>query len=62
MNGLVQTNMQKEVDLPLVDWNTCQNLLRATRLGSSFNLDNGFLCAGGEGGKGEMEEERLRVF
>ncbi|CAG9811320.1 unnamed protein product [Chironomus riparius] len=41
-----------EVDLPLVDQFTCQNLLRSTRLGQNFILDqNSFLCAGGELGK-----------
>lgn len=46
--------IQKEVDVPLVDQNTCQNQLRATRLGSNFALDfTSFVCAGGEPGKGE---------
>lgn len=52
--GSYQT-IQREVDLPLVDQTTCQNQLRATRLGSSFQLDfNSFICAGGEFGKGLM--------
>ncbi|CAG9810044.1 unnamed protein product [Chironomus riparius] len=49
--GSYQT-IQREVDLPLVDQTTCQNQLRATRLGSTFQLDfNSFICAGGEFGK-----------
>lgn len=45
----------KEVDIPLVDQNTCQNQLRTTRLGSNFALDTvSFMCAGGEAGKGEI--------
>lgn len=44
--------VQKEVDVPLVDQNTCQSQLRATRLGQNFQLDfNSFVCAGGEAGK-----------
>lgn len=39
----------KEVNLPLVEHFTCQNLLRNTRLGRSFLLDPlSFICAGGE--------------
>lgn len=46
--------VQKEVDVPLVDQNTCQNQLRATRLGANFLLDfPSFVCAGGEAGKGK---------
>lgn len=42
----------KEVDVPLIDQNTCQTQLRATRLGQNFQLDFGsFVCAGGESGK-----------
>ncbi|XP_070508810.1 inactive CLIP domain-containing serine protease A3-like [Chironomus tepperi] len=51
MNGFYQSK-QTEVDVPLVDQFTCQNLLRSTRLGQSFILDNtAFICAGGENGK-----------
>ncbi|XP_043204274.1 phenoloxidase-activating factor 2-like [Amphibalanus amphitrite] len=39
----------KQVALPLVNHGTCQNQLRATRLGSRFILDRSFLCAGGNG-------------
>lgn len=43
----------KEVDVPLVDQNSCQNQLRTTRLGLNFVLDStSFVCAGGEAGKG----------
>jgi secreted trypsin-like serine protease len=41
----------KEVELPVVGHDQCQNDLRKTRLGSRFKLDNSFICAGGEGGK-----------
>lgn len=52
-NGAYQAIM-KEVDMPLVDQNSCQNQLRATRLTSSFSLDTtSFMCAGGEVGKGK---------
>ena len=39
----------KEVVVPLVDNKRCQKLLREnTRLGTFFELDSSFLCAGGE--------------
>lgn len=31
--------IQKEVDVPIIDQNSCQNQLRLTRLGSNFQLD-----------------------
>lgn len=50
-NGSIQ-NIQSHVDLPLVDQATCQNQLRATRLGGGFVLDTfSFLCAGGTNGR-----------
>lgn len=50
-NGAFQA-IEKEVDVPLVDQATCQNQLRATRLGQNFQLDfTSFICAGGEAGK-----------
>ncbi|KAG5668604.1 hypothetical protein PVAND_016540 [Polypedilum vanderplanki] len=51
ITGSSQT-IQQHVDLPIVDQATCQNLLRATRLGSGFILDTfSFLCAGGQSGR-----------
>jgi len=41
----------KEVEIPTVDFNTCQNSLRTTRLGSRFRLHPSFMCAGGVPGK-----------
>merc|ERR1719320_950840 len=41
----------KEIDLPLVENNQCQDLLKNTRLGNKFQLDDSFLCAGGVNGK-----------
>ena len=39
----------EEVVVPLVDNKRCQKLLREnTRLGTFFELDSSFLCAGGE--------------
>ena len=40
-------NVLKQVSLPIVDNDVCQNLLRRTRLGPRFDLDESFLCAGG---------------
>ncbi|CAL4113508.1 unnamed protein product, partial [Meganyctiphanes norvegica] len=49
-NGNYQ-NILKRVDLPLVEDYQCQSLLRRTRLGEYFNLDDSFICAGGEENK-----------
>jgi len=46
-NGKFQSVL-KEVTVPIQDHYGCQNTLRQTRLGRSFNLDPGMLCAGGE--------------
>ncbi|XP_058459515.1 uncharacterized protein LOC131435532 isoform X4 [Malaya genurostris] len=44
-------NILKEVDVPIVNDNQCQNQLRQTRLGYQYKLHPGFICAGGEEGK-----------
>ncbi|KAK0161715.1 hypothetical protein PV327_008133 [Microctonus hyperodae] len=44
-------NILKEVDVPIVSHSVCQQQMRLTRLGPSFNLHPGFICAGGEEGK-----------
>lgn len=50
-------SIQNQVDVPIVDQNTCEANLRTTRLGSGFTLDRqSFMCAGGENGKGEWAE------
>lgn len=50
-NGTIQ-NIQTDVILPLINQVTCQNQLRATRLGGGFILDTfSFLCAGGVSGR-----------
>lgn len=41
----------KEVGLPLVGHDQCQNALRRTRLGGRFRLHSSFVCAGGSAGK-----------
>lgn len=41
----------KRVELPVVTHDTCQSILRTTRLGKYFVLDESFICAGGEVGK-----------
>merc|ERR1712073_241199 len=41
----------KEIDLPVVDHDTCQDSLRQTRLGGKFKLHESFVCAGGVNGK-----------
>lgn len=42
--------IMKRIPLPIVDFNTCQNELRKTRLSQKFKLHNTFVCAGGEEG------------
>lgn len=41
----------KKIEVPLVNHGRCQTLLRKTRLGKYFILNESFLCAGGEEGK-----------
>lgn len=41
----------KKVDVPVVDHERCEALLRKTRLGKDFVLHPSFICAGGEAGK-----------
>jgi len=41
----------KEIDLPVVNNDICQNSLRTTRLGKRFRLHPSFMCAGGIPGK-----------
>jgi len=42
--------IMKRVPLPVVDFTTCQQQLRGTRLGPKFGLDRSFMCAGGQRG------------
>ncbi|XP_026316903.1 uncharacterized protein LOC113228002 isoform X3 [Hyposmocoma kahamanoa] len=44
-------NILKEVDVPVLAHGQCQQQLRQTRLGYNYELNPGFLCAGGEEGK-----------
>ncbi|KAK2586802.1 hypothetical protein KPH14_011827 [Odynerus spinipes] len=44
-------NILKEVDVPVVSNQLCESQMKRTRLGPSFNLHPGFVCAGGEEGK-----------
>ncbi|KAL0099124.1 hypothetical protein PUN28_020282 [Cardiocondyla obscurior] len=44
-------NILKEVDVPVVSNHVCEQQMKRTRLGPSFNLHPGFVCAGGEEGK-----------
>merc|ERR1719384_1463508 len=41
----------KEIDLPVVNHDDCQDSLRKTRLGGKFKLHDSFVCAGGINGK-----------
>ncbi|XP_034934878.1 uncharacterized protein [Chelonus insularis] len=41
----------KRVEVPVVNHQSCQKLLRGTRLGNYFVLHSSFICAGGEPGK-----------
>ena len=41
----------KEVQVPIWGHSGCERAMRQTRLGGSYELDKGMLCAGGEEGK-----------
>jgi hypothetical protein len=43
--------IMKQIELDMVDPDTCQNKLRTTRLGEYFKLDESFSCAGGKAGE-----------
>jgi len=45
-NGEYQVVL-KEIDLPVVNHDVCEDKLRLTRLGKKFQLHESFLCAGG---------------
>jgi len=40
----------KEIHLPIINRHECETRLKKTRLGSFFELDDSFICAGGERG------------
>ncbi|XP_041566253.1 phenoloxidase-activating factor 2-like isoform X2 [Drosophila elegans] len=42
------SNIMKKVDLRMLNRNQCEQLLRRTNLGNSFNLPDSLICAGGE--------------
>lgn len=42
----VNQAVQRKVDVPIIDFKKCQDLLRMTRLERSFRLHPGFMCAG----------------
>ena len=46
-DGDYQTLLQ-QVELPLIPRDECQRLFRRTKLGPRFQLDQSFICAGGE--------------
>ena len=48
--GLYQAILKK-IELPTVLFDDCEEKLRDTRLGEDFELDESFMCAGGEEGK-----------
>lgn len=45
-SGAFQSTLKK-VDLPIVERRKCENLLRKTRLGRFYSLDESLICAGG---------------
>ncbi|KAK4337406.1 hypothetical protein RND71_043353 [Anisodus tanguticus] len=45
----------KKVDLPVIGHSQCNNILKRTKLGPSYDLHAGFMCAGGERGKDACE-------
>ncbi|XP_039489486.1 phenoloxidase-activating factor 2 [Drosophila santomea] len=53
LNDKNYSNIQKKIDLPMIDRAECQDQLRKTRLGAAFELPASLICAGGEKDKGE---------
>ncbi|KAK3853090.1 hypothetical protein Pcinc_040349 [Petrolisthes cinctipes] len=49
-SGQYQTIL-KEVDMEIVDRGVCEAALRSTRLGPTYSLHPGMICAGGQAGK-----------
>jgi len=45
----------KKVDLPVIGHSSCNTILKRTKLGPSYDLHAGFMCAGGERGKDSCE-------
>ena len=45
----------KELEIPVVRNDVCQEKFRATRLGKRFRLDSSFICAGGVAGQDTCE-------
>ncbi|XP_044249500.1 phenoloxidase-activating factor 2-like isoform X2 [Drosophila takahashii] len=45
------SSILKKVELPIVERKTCQDMLRRTKLGWSYNLAQSLICAGGESDK-----------
>merc|ERR1711983_750047 len=43
--------IMKQVQLDMVNHGQCENILKTTRLGEFFKLDQSFTCAGGEAGQ-----------
>lgn len=54
----------KEVSLPIVPHDQCQEALRRTRLGRRFRLHRSFVCAGGQEGKDSCKGDggKLKFF
>nr|AAL90432.1 RH69794p [Drosophila melanogaster] len=47
------SNIQKKIELPMINRAQCQDQLRNTRLGVSFDLPASLICAGGEKDAGD---------
>ena len=53
-DGKYQTVLKK-IDLPVIERQACTEMFRNTQLGKNFVLDESYICAGGEKGKGSCE-------
>ena len=52
----------REVDVPIVDGDSCQRRLRGTTLGKHFHLNRkSFICAGGEENKDACEVNKIQA-
>ena len=58
----------KETKVPILNHEVCQQVLRTTKLGTTYNLHQGMMCAGGEANKdackvrSEYLYEQLETF
>lgn len=51
MSEWEEVDIQTRVELPVIPRDTCQKALGTTEMGEDFQLDQSFICVGGEVGQ-----------